>query len=275
MVAFTETDLHSSGFPWGQTRAWTNGPGYATGNDNGSGRVGTNDAPTSGEWSPTNNTGTSNMVMVSSYQYDNGVVGDGNLTQVTDYPGLGGPNRVTDYWYDWRDREVATKSGVQSSENDGVNRPIIVTTYDNLDEAIETQQYAGDGVTPSIVNGVLQALDPSLLRAQEIDNYDDQGRVYQTQVFDVNPSTGTVSTSALTTNDYYDHRGDLMAETDPGGLWTKSLYDGAGRDIMDYTTDGAGGASWTDASSVANDTVLEQDQTVYDADSNVIETIDS
>jgi hypothetical protein len=159
------------------------------------------------------------MVMVSSYQYDNGGAGDGNLTQETDYPGLGEANRVTQNWYDWRDRLVATKSGVQSSENDGVNRPIIVTTYDNLDEAIETQQYTGDGVTPSIVNGVLQALDPSLLRAQEIDSYDDQGRVYQTQVYDVNPSTGAVSSSALTTNYYFDHRGDLIAQSNPGGLW--------------------------------------------------------
>ncbi len=237
--------------------------------------VGTNDTPTSGEWSPTNNTGTSNMVMVSSYQYDNGGVGDGNLTQETDYPGLGQPNRVTQNWFDWRDRLVAQKSGVESNENDGVNRPIIVTTYDNLDEVIETQQYAGDGVTPQIVNGVLQALDPSLLRAQAITSYDERGRVYQTQVYDVNPSTGVVSSSALTTNYYYDHRGDVMAESDPGGLWTKSQYDGAGRDVMDYTTDGAGGTTWTDASNVTNDTVLEQDQTVYDADSNDIETIDS
>src|SRR5579884_4168059 len=236
--------------------------------------VGTNDTPTSGEWSPTNNTGSANMVEVSSYQYDNGGVGDGNLTQETDYPGLGAPNRVTDYWYDWRDRQVAMKSGVSASENDGVNRPIIVTTYDNLDEAIETQQYAGDGVTPTISNGVLQPLSSSLLRAQEIDSYDDQGRLYRTQVYDVNPSTGAVSTSALTTNYYYDHRGDLMAEADPGGLWTKSSYDGAGREVMDYTTDGAGGTSWSAAASVASDTVLEQVQTVYDADSNPIETID-
>ena len=57
--------------------------------------VGTNDTPTSGEWSPTNNTGSANMVEVSSYQYDNGGVGDGNLTQETDYPGLGAANRVT------------------------------------------------------------------------------------------------------------------------------------------------------------------------------------
>jgi hypothetical protein len=43
MVAFAEIDLHSSGFgfDWGQTRTWTNGPGYATGSDNGSGWVDT------------------------------------------------------------------------------------------------------------------------------------------------------------------------------------------------------------------------------------------
>ena len=54
--------------------------------------VGTNDTPTSGEWSPTNNDGTSNMVEVESYQYDGGGVGDGNLTQVTDYPGCARPH---------------------------------------------------------------------------------------------------------------------------------------------------------------------------------------
>ncbi|HEY7312113.1 MAG TPA: hypothetical protein VH643_22300 [Gemmataceae bacterium] len=237
--------------------------------------VGTNDTPTSGEWSPSNNTGSANMVMVSSYQYDNGVVGDGNLTQETDYPGLGAANRVTDFWYDWRDRLVAEKSGVQATENDGVNRPIILTTYDNLDEATQTQQYAGDGVTPQIINGVLQALPSNLLRAQENDSYDDQGRLYQTQVFDVNPSTGVVSSSALTTNLYYDHRSDLIAESAPGGLWTKSSFDGAGRDVMDYTTDGAGGTTWAAAGSVTNDTVLEQEQTIFDGDSNAIETIDS
>jgi hypothetical protein len=92
--------------------------------------VGTNDTPASGEWSPTNNTCTANMVEVSSCQCDNGGVGDGNLTQETDYPGLCAANRVTDYWYDWRVRQVAVKSGVQSSENEGTNRPILVTTYD-------------------------------------------------------------------------------------------------------------------------------------------------
>ena len=43
VATIAETDLHSNGFgfPWGQTRAWTNGPGYATNSDNGSGWVDT------------------------------------------------------------------------------------------------------------------------------------------------------------------------------------------------------------------------------------------
>ena len=171
----------------------------------------------------------------------------------------------------WWPRRTASKV----DEDDGVNRPIIYTTYDNLDEAIETQQYDGDGVTISTVDGVPQAPDASLLRAQEIDSYDDQGRLYQTQVYDVNPSTGDVSSTALTTNYYYDLRGDLVAESDPGGLWTKDVYDGADRLVTEYTTDGAGGTPWVDATSVANDDVLEQTQSVYDGDGNVIETIDS
>ena len=116
--------------------------------------VGTNDTPTSGAWSPTNNTSPSNMVETASYVYDGGGVGDGNLTQETQYPGGGATNRVTDYWYDWRDRQVAEKDGVESTETDGVNRPLTVTTYDNLNEAIETQVYDGDGVTPTISSGV-------------------------------------------------------------------------------------------------------------------------
>ena len=81
------------------------------------------------------------------------------------------------------------------------------------------------------------------------------------------------SDNALTTNYYYDHRGDLVAESDPGGLWTKDVYDGAGRLVYEYTTDGAGGTTWTDANSVADDHVLEQTQYVYDADGNDIEEI--
>ena len=231
---------------------------------------GTNDTPSSGVWSPSN---PGNLAEVSAYVYDNGGVGDSNLTQETDYPGGGAAPRVIQYFFDWRDRQVAEKDGVQANENDGTNRPIFYDTYDNLDEVTSASQYDGDGVTINTVNGVPQPPAASLLRAFSTSAYDDQGRVYQASTYSVDPTTGAVSSTALTTNYYYDHRGDQIAESDPGGLWTKDVYDGAGRLVTEYTTDGGGGTSWN-AASVANDIVLEQTETVYDGDGNVMETID-
>ncbi len=89
----------------------------------------------------------------------------------------------------------------------------------------------------------------------------------------MNPSNGSVSSSALTTNVWYDHRGNAIEESSPGGLVTKAVYDGAGRVSEGFVTDGAGGTSWSAASSVASDTVLEQAEFTYDANSNVIETV--
>ena len=43
----------------------------------------------------------------------------GNMTQETDYPGGSMANRVTNNYFDWRDRLVAQKQGVQGSESDG------------------------------------------------------------------------------------------------------------------------------------------------------------
>ncbi len=234
--------------------------------------VGTNDTPTSGYWSPSNPAG---MTEVTAYQYDDGGIGDGNLTQETDYPGGGAAARVTQYFYDWRDRQVAEKDGVQTSEDSTTYRPITFTTYDNLDEAVEVQQYDGDGVTISTVDGEPEAPSASLLVSQVVYANDDQGRVYQEQVYSVDPSTGDVSSTALTTNYYFDHRGNQVAESNPGGLWTKDVYDGAGRLTFEYTTDGGSGTSWADAGTVSDDIVLEQTQTIYDNNGNVIETLDS
>src|SRR5438876_5347851 len=93
--------------------------------------------------------------------------------------GLAGAPRVSQYFYDWRDRLVASKDGVQASESDGTHRPILYTMYDNLDEAVVQQQYDGDGVTISSSNGVPQPPNANLLRARSTAAYDDQGRVYQ------------------------------------------------------------------------------------------------
>jgi YD repeat-containing protein len=216
--------------------------------------VGTNDS-----------TGTSNMVQASAYQYDGNGVGDGDLTQETDSPGGSAAARVTDSVYDWRDRLVATKSGVQGSEDTTTHRPILFSTYDNLDEVTSVSQYDGDGVTLSTTPP-----SASLLRAYTTTAYDEQGRVYQTKQYDVNQATGAYTTG-LADNRFYNHRGMLMAEDAPGGLWTKDYYyDGLGRVATISETDGAGGMTWSPADVVSGDNVLEQILYAYDGVGNVI-----
>jgi RHS repeat-associated protein len=247
-----------------------------------SGWVGTNDTPGSGFWSPDNNTAPSNMMMVRVYAYDEdqpSSVGDSNLTRLTERPD---PNpdpahratdRVTQYFYDWRDRQVASKSGVQGTEDTTTHRPISYSVYDNLGEVTTAQVYDGDGVTlvdttPS--DGVPDAPAQSRLRAQTDIAYDEQGRAYQTKVHSVDPTTGGLSSATLTTNTWFDRRGDTVKVSQPGGLVTKSAYDGAGRQKIQYTTDGGGDTTWADALNVTGDNVLQQTETTYDADGNTI-----
>jgi len=238
--------------------------------------LGTIDTPASGQWSPTNNTAPSNMIKTADYIYDNNTlggstqVGDGNLTQIIAHPGGTAADRVTEQYYDWRDRLVASKDGVQASEDTTTHRPIIYNTLDNLNEVTQVQRYDGDGVTITSTNGVPNAPSASLLRSQTVTSYDDQGRVYKTQTYSVDPSTGSVSTNALTTQIWYDHRGEVIKKSSPGGEVDKSQFDGAGRQTVSYVGDGGGDTTWTDATNVTGDNVLSQVESSYDKDGNVL-----
>src|SRR5207302_5987234 len=201
-------------------------------------------------------------------------VGDGDLTQATQYPGGAAAPRVTQNFFDWRDRVVATKQGVQTNEDHNTHRPITYQVYDNLNEVVTKQSYDGDGVTITVSNGVPAAPSSSLLREQTTTSYDDQQRKYQTQVFVVNQTTGALSSTGLTTSTWYDHRGNAIKSAAPGGVVTKKQYDGAGRVIVAYTSDGGGDTTWADAGNVIGDNVLSQIESQYDGDGNAILTID-
>jgi RHS repeat-associated protein len=217
-------------------------------------------------------TSDTNLVQTAGYVYDGGGVGDSNLTQVTQYPGGGTANRVSQFYFDWRDRLVASKAGVEGTESTSLNRPIYYVEYDNLGEITASEQYDGDGVTISDSNsdGVPDKPSSSLLRARSTASFDDQGRLYRTNTFSVNQSDGTVSSNSLATNIWYGHRGQVLKTSVPGGLVSKAAYDGAGRATKTYTTDGGGDTAWSDAGNVTGDAVLEQQETTYDANSNVI-----
>jgi RHS repeat-associated protein len=103
-------------------------------------------------------------------------------------------------------------------------------------------------------------------------SYDDQNRVYQTQTFSVDQSTGSLSTYALTSIVYRNHRGETIETSSPGGLVNKSVYDGAGRLVTSYSTDGGTGSGWSNASTVTGDNVVEETINSYDSDDNLILT---
>ncbi|MFQ3649983.1 MAG: RHS repeat-associated core domain-containing protein [Gemmataceae bacterium] len=235
--------------------------------------VGLDDTPTSGGWSPTNTAGT-DLVKVGENEYDNGGVGDGNLTKVTQYPGLGAAPRVTQTWHDWRNRAVAVKSGVAASESEDVNRPLVYVEYDNLGQAVVTELYDGDGVSVTDANGdgVPDRPSASRLRGKSTASFDDLGRVFRTAVFSVDPVTGAVSSNALVSDTWYDQRGQVVKVAAPGGSVTKYRYDGAGRLLVTFATDGGGDASWADVLSVSGDVVLTQTEYDYDANGNVLLT---
>ena len=207
-----------------------------------------------------------NMVKVADYVYDDGVVGDGNLTREIQYPDANPDHaRVTDFAYDWRDRLVAVKSGVQATED---------TDHPSPDLRLHPRQPRRGHHRRAVRRRRrdTEHLGPRSVPAprRTVTAYDDQGRVYQVQQFSVDPGTGVVSTAALTTNFWYDHRGNLIAEADPGGLVTKDAYDGAGRSVALSLTDGAGGTTWAAAGTLDGDHVVSQVLTTYDADGNPI-----
>jgi RHS repeat-associated protein len=209
-------------------------------------------------------------------------IGDGNLSQTTDHPqpGTASADRVTKNYFDWRDRLVETKSGVQSTEDTSTHRPIYYLTLDNLNEVTQVAKYDGDQQAITSTSGVPDAPANSLLRAEETVSYDEWGRVYRTDTYDIIQSGisagNTFTSNTLSSQTWYDNRSDVLASVRPGGLASKYVYDGAGRLIKQYATDGgvlANPSTWNayaNASSITNDIVLRQVELQYDVSSNLI-----
>jgi YD repeat-containing protein len=114
--------------------------------------------------------------------------------------------------------------------SNAVHCPLSVGTLDNLGEVTAVSRYDGDTIPLTDSNDELVAYSTT--------SFDDQGRVYQTHTYSVTPGTGAVSTNALASETFYDHRGDEIAQSTPAGQWTKYAYDGADRQVEAYTTDG-------------------------------------
>jgi RHS repeat-associated protein len=221
--------------------------------------IGTDDTPTSGFWSPVNQAGT-NLVKVSTIVYDNNGVGDGNVTKSSAVithdatTGADTSSYATDYQYDFRNRLI------QSRGPDGVAQKL---TLDNLGRATAVETYAD-----SDSDFVIDSLE---LRGKDETFFDEKGQIYKTVHHEVSPSTGTIG-DHLTTNFWFDGRGNLIKSKNPNALFSKAKFDGAGRQVASYTSYESGETSYSDADDVVGDTVIEQQKTIYDTDSRPVTT---
>jgi RHS repeat-associated protein len=229
-------------------------------------------------WTGTNDTGATNadptgggasgnnMVKTAQYAYDAGGIGDGNLTQSRIVFGSGANDYyATDMKYDWRDRPTDVR---------GPDKVATRYTLDNLGRTTQTDTYA-DADADFVI-------DAGELRGRTQAAFDEQGRVYQSKVFNVDPVTGSVTAGSgqtghvLTTNTWYNRRGMAVKVAQPNGLFLKTKFDGAGRPVASYvaydTTDTEGGTAYDGAQTTTGDTVIEQVKTIYDQADNVVTT---
>ncbi len=224
--------------------------------------VGTNDTPASGWWSPSNPAG---MVKLADAEYDAGGIGDSLLTALTVYPGHGRAARRTETAYDWRNRPVAVKEAVEAVESESVNRPLVRYAYDNLDQLLAATVYDGDTVPVSTVPAT------SRRRGETAFSYDEYGRVYRTDRYAANQTTGTLA-APLTDEVWFDVRGLAVKTRSADGQVLKWQYDSLGRTAAGFLTDGGGDASWLDAHGLTGDTVWSQTEFVYDIADQLLQT---
>ncbi|MBI3860974.1 MAG: hypothetical protein HY290_03680 [Planctomycetia bacterium] len=214
-----------------------------------------------GTWVGTNDTGATatnpagsgapnNMVQVSGMVYDGGSAGgDGNVSQDIKYVDATRTNdRLTSFLYDFRNRRTDT---------DGEIDFYAKRYFDNLDRVYRQERY-----DTSLAGNLI------MLSTQ---SFDDRGAAFQAARYGVDPSTGTIG-NALIDNTWRDASRHVVKSLPAGSqLFTKTVIDSLGRDAVKYTGYGTD-ASYADIFSVANDVILEQTETTYDAANNGIQT---
>ena len=205
---------------------------------------GTNGDPTGG--GATGN----NMVMVVENEYDDGSDGgNGNVTSVTrPVDNTSGNDRITELQYDFRDRQKIADGPLNFYQK---------VTYNNLDQVTKSEQYNDN--------------ESGNLLAQAETFFDNRNRVYQSKRYAVN-SSGTLG-NALVDNTWYDGSGNVIKSLPAGSqLFTKTLYDGAGRAAAQYQGyyTGTGTEPYSDVGQVtSSNRIYVQSISTYDKASNL------
>ncbi len=201
--------------------------------------------------------GTSNLVKTAALAYD----ANGNLTSQTLYVegGASPASRQTTYTNDVRGRTIVTV---------GPTAPYVVDKYDNVGRRVAVGLYSsssglGAGTDPTTTSSNRVALSQTL--------FDEVGRVYKTEVRKIIQATGAepVPPDILESLTWYDASGRVIKED--GSQLIKIAYDRLGRQTNQFILADDNDTTYSDASGVGGDHVLQEQQTAYrSTTSNVV-----
>ena len=200
----------------------------------------------------------------------------GNLVRSSLHRGGSLGDIITLSLYDWRNRLTNTKSGasLNASEEDGTtNRQIMHYDYDSLGNITGLVAYDGDQIAMVDTNGdgEVDGISDSIRRSLSKYFYDARNQMFKGEQHLISQATGSDAGTG-TQLYWYDARGYLIKSKAGTGLVEKYRYDGTGRVVASYVTDGGSDSQWSDAANVDSDVVLQQSETTYDTYGNVILT---
>lgn len=174
----------------------------------------------------------------------------GNVTERTQHVNSStGDDRVTAYAYNYRGQLLMRQNP---------EAPHAVYKLDYLGNVVATGGYS---VYPST------STDPTAVATNRVSLnetvYNSRGQVRTSMRHSITQSNGA-SADTITTTNWYDGAGRVVKSR--GSELTKTVYDSLGRPTTSYTLaiDNDGATSYTDASGVTGDTVLEETQHLYD-----------
>jgi RHS repeat-associated protein len=231
------------------------------------------------------------LYTMSQTVYDNGGPGDGLVTKTRKFFGTSTTSYTgTNNYYTPRGHLRGTEPFYASGTTETPIGPFTVNDLDTAGRVISTATYTADPSWSAVLTGdgyTAYASTTSTNRASQLNTlYDDLGRVYQTQTYDIAPSSGTGS-NYLVNNSFYDRNGHLVAIGSASGAGTETAYDGTGRIYQTRTvlalqsTPYLSGAYQycaplpnpsLSAMSGGDNGVVTMSHAVYDTNGNVIET---
>jgi RHS repeat-associated protein len=173
------------------------------------------------------------LYTISQTVYDNGGVGDGYATKRKHFFGSASTAYTgTNYYVTYRGHQRGLESFYVSGSTETAVGPYTVQDVDWKGRTITTSQYSVDPSWSTVLTGDGYSAYASTTSANRLTQssslYDGLNRLYQTQVFDIAPSSGTGS-NYLARNTYYDRNNRQVASAPAYSAGTETAYDGAGR----------------------------------------------